>query len=231
MARLARIAVAGLPHHLIQRAAGAAEVFRDARDCALLRAHLLEHTRALHLAVHAYVLLPDRVHLLLTPQEADAPARLMQAIGRRFVRAYNRHHGRVGPLWRGRFLSSVVDPGRDLLLCMRYLETLPVRGGLAAAPEDYPWSSGRHHLGIEADPLVTDPAAFWALGNTPFERQAAYRRLLDEPLAPVDEQRLREAAQRGRAVGSPEFLRTLASRVGRAVGTPSQRGRPRKAPV
>jgi putative transposase len=230
MARLARIAVGGLPHLLVQRGAAGAEVFRDAQDYEAFRAQLLEHTRALHLAMHAYVLMPDQLHLLVTPAEAPALARLMQAIGRRYVRDHNRRHGRFGTLWQGRFRSCIVDPEGHLLLSMRYVETLPVRVGMVATPEDYPWSSYRHHAGFGVDPLITDHTVFWALGNTPFERQAVYRRLAAEQIPAPDVERLGDAGRRGRAIGSPAFLQSLGTRLGIDVSA-RKRGRPRKPSV
>ncbi|HXF46046.1 MAG TPA: transposase [Burkholderiaceae bacterium] len=227
MARLPRIAAAGYPHHVIQRGNNRQSIFVDDTDRERYLALLKEIAGAHRIAVHAYVLMPNHVHLLATPQTGDAISRFMQALGRRYVRWFNDRHHRTGTLWEGRFRSTVVDADRYLLACMRYIELNPVRAGLCLAPEQYRWSSFAHHVGIRIDPIVTDHALFWGLGNTPFERQLAYRQLFDLDLPADQLDQIRRSTNRGRALASPAELRDgeLPPASGWAQARP--RGRPR----
>ena len=197
MARLARLAVAGCVHHVLQRGIDRRPVFRDAEDFQRMQADLGELCRGAGLAVHAYVLMPDHFHLLLTPPDAASLSRTMQSLGRRYVRRFNRRHGRAGTMWEGRFRSTVLEPDLYLLDCMRYIELNPARAAIVADAATYPWSSLAHHLGLGVDPLVSDHPQFWALGNTPFERQAAYARACAAPPDAAVLARIRDATHRG----------------------------------
>jgi putative transposase len=221
MARLPRLAAAGLPHHVIQRGNDRQAVFREDADYARYRGWLREIAATHALALHAYVLMPNHVHLLVTPPSDTALSKAMQSLGRRYVRWFNDKYGRTGTLWEGRFRSTVIDADRYLLACSRYIELNPVRAGIVNSPELYRWSSYAHHAGVLVDPLVTDHPLVWALGNTPFERQLAYRRLFEVDLEPAFVQALRSATNRGRALGiSPDGKA--------AMSQPRTRGRPRK---
>jgi len=227
MARLARLAVAGCVHHVLQRGIEHRPVFRDAADFQRMRADLGELCRAAGLALHAYVLMPDHFHLLLTPPDAAALSTMMQALGRRYVRAFNQRHGRAGTLWEGRFRSTVIDPEAHLLDALRYVELNPLRAGLVSDAATYPWSSLAHHLGLALDPLVSDHPQYWALGNTPFERQERYARACAAPLDAAALRGLRDATQRGWPLGGAAFLDALGRRTERRV-VPRPVGRPRR---
>lgn len=227
MARLPRLVVPGLAHHVVQRGHSGRPPFADDADRREYLGALEEATRARGVAVLAYALLADEVHLLLVPPDPGALGAAMQAIGRRYVAAFRRRHGGSGTLWDGRFRAGVVEPGPRTLDVLRLIDALPVRRGLAASAEAAAWSSAPHRLGRLRDRLLADPAEVWALGNTPFEREAAYGRLLERGLDPAVEQRLEHAARHGWAVGSEAFLAGLAETAGRAV-RPRGRGRPRR---
>ncbi len=228
MARLARLAIAGLPHHLIQRGHNRQAIFVDDVD----RRSYLDCLRAAAgdsgVAIHAYVLLSDRARLLATPKDNAALSKMMQRVGRRYVAFFNRRHGRVGTLWEGRFRCSVLEPARYLLTCMAELEVKPVRQGLVSRAPEFEWSSAAHHHGLRTDPLVIEHPLFWALGNTPFEREAAYVSLLEQALTCAEDTTIEDATLKGWAIGSRSFLddqeRTCARRL-----TPLPRGRPFKA--
>lgn len=230
MARLPRLTAPGLPHHLIQRGNNRQAVFLDEVDCARYLDELGELAEPHRLAIHAYVLMPNHVHLLVTPAEQRTLARVMQALGRRYVRWFNDRHQRTGTLWEGRYRSTVVESGRYLLACMRYIDLNPVRAGLVAEPAPYRWSSHAHHVGLRTDPLITEHAVYWALGNTPFERQLAYRGLFEHIQDPSELEAIRFATHRGWALGEGAFVGELSDRLGRRAA-PVGRGRPRKAPV
>lgn len=230
MARLARLAVAGCVHHVVQRGLERRPIFRDETDFRRMLDDLGELCRGGALALHAYVLMPDHFHLLLTPSDAAALSRGMQALGRRYVRWFNARYARAGTLWEGRFRCTVIEPERYLVDCMRYVELNPARAGLVADASGYPWSSLGHHLGLRSDVLVTDHAQFWALGNTPFERQARYRQACAGPLDEAWVDKLRHATQRGWPVGSPAFIEALGRLTARRLARRPV-GRPRRCPV
>ena len=169
---------------------------------------------------------PDgKVLLLLTPATATALGTLMQGLGRRYGAAFNRRHGRRGTLWAGRFRTAVVQAGPHLLDAMLHVDLQgQAAGGGAAA-----WSSLGHRLGERRDLLITDCAAWWALGNTPFERNAAYGLLVMQPLQPAGRRRFDDAVRKGWALGSDSFLAGLAASTSRRV-RPLTAGRPRKTP-
>lgn len=227
MARLSRLSLAGLPHHVIQRGNDRQAIFHDAQDHLHYLQCLKDVASEQGLAIHAYVLMPNHVHWLATPAADNTLARVMQSLGRRYVRWFNDRYGRSGTLWEGRFRSTPIEADRYLLACSRYIEMNPVRAGLVAEPAAYPWSSHAHHIDGRTDPLVTDHPVYWGLGNTPFDRQAQYRSIfeLDADAGFID--RLRGGTNRGWALGSDEFLDSLRLNPLRPV-TPKPRGRPKK---
>jgi len=222
MARLPRLAVAGALHHVAQRGHDGQAIVRDDADRERLLALLREAAIAERVAVHAYALLDGALHLIATPATAAALGRCMQAVGRRYVRAFNIRHGRSGTLWDGRFRSSVIEPGL-LVDAIVYVEGLAHPAGLPN--EGSPWSSAAHHLGRRRDPLVSDHPAYWSIGNTPFERESAHAHRLSAGVDPPLAARFGQALRSGHAVGSPGFVREVEG----AVGRPAQagaRGRP-----
>ncbi len=225
MARLPRLALAGQAHLVALYGQAGQAVFVDDEDRRQFLAALHETALQLRVAVHAYVLLPDHVHLLLTPAEAPALGALMQGLGRRYGAGFNRRHGRRGSLWAGRFRATVVQPGAPLLDALLFIDHHAVRCGLVAQAQDHAWCSAPHHLGAVRDRLITECTAWWLLGNTPFEREAVYRRLLDEGLSPTRALALAEAGRKGWAVGDAAFLAQLARQAERPV-QPRPRGRP-----
>lgn len=228
MARLPRLVVPGQPHHIIQRGNNRQPVFVDEEDYACLLGWMREAARSYKVSVHAYVLMPNHMHLLATPADAAGLARMMQWIGRKYVPYFNRKYRRVGTLWQGRFRTSVIDSENYFLMCSRYIENNPVRAQLAAAPQDYRWSSYGHHAGLRQDPAIVDHALYWALGNTPFQREAAYMALFQTPLSHAELLKIQTAAAKGWALGSDAYKAQLEHRAKRPL-LPLRRGRPPKA--
>lgn len=227
MARLPRLAVPGHVHLLMQRGNSGQRVFGDDADRARYLELLADAARAAQVAIHAYALTDSEVLLLATPADTQGLSRMMQAIGRRYVGEFNRRHGRSGSPWDGRFRATAIEADTQLQACVAFVELAPVRAGSAAHAHEYRWSSARHHLGIAVDPLVTEHARHWATGNTPFEREAAHRRLLDAGLDAAHAQRIADAVGKGWALGSAAFAAALAETAGRRV-LPARRGRPRR---
>ena len=182
MARLPRLALAGQAHLVALLGHSGQPVFIDDDDRQTFLAALRESALQQGVAVHAYTLLMDRVLLLATPAGDGALAALMQGLGRRYGAAFNRRHSRSGSLWAGRYRTAVVQAGACLHDALLWVD------GQALAHDWMPgnpaprWSSAAQHLGQARDALVAECAAWWGLGNTPFEREAAYRRLLHEGL-------------------------------------------------
>jgi putative transposase len=215
---------------MLQRAHFGQRAFLVDDDRRAYLAALSGGAAANNVALHAYVLLDDHVHLLATPQDGPALGRMMQGLGRRYGAAFNRRHQRTGALWGARYSAAPVDSVYYLLDAMLFIEQHPVRAGLAVDAAEYVWSSARHHLGRAHESWITDAAQYWKLGNTPFERETAYAALLAEPLALAHVQRLAEAGRKGWALGPPRFLEQLARTTTRPL-TPRPRGRPRKSVV
>jgi putative transposase len=230
MARLPRLALAGHLHHVIQRGNNGQALFVDDADRRAYLDLLRESAAAHGVAIHAYALLIERVQLLATPQQAQALSLTMQTLGRRYVARFNRRHGRSGTLWEGRYRATVLEAERHFLRALIDIESMPVRLQWVVHAADWPWSSAAHHVGGARDPLVTPHALYWALGNTPFEREVAYRALLDAGVSEAEHAALTDAAMKGWALGGAAFIAGLAIATSRPL-QPRQRGRPRKPPA
>jgi putative transposase len=229
MARLPRLTLAGYPHHVIQRGNNHQPIFASAADYKTLLDLLEESAKKFDVAVHAYVLMSNHFHLLATPKTTEGLPKMMQAVGRSYVRYFNDAQGRSGTLWEGRYKSSVIQTERYLLACMAYIDLNPVRAGLVSVPQDYPWSSHMHYLGARPDRLITPHALYWELGNTPFAREAAYAELVQSGVNPVQQAALTDATLRGWALGEADFVADLQKRTTRRVSKTSA-GRPFSVP-
>ena len=228
MARLPRLIVPHQPHHVLQSGNNDQNVFLDTEDYQ----HYLEWLRAAaklyKVAVHAYVLMPNHVHLLVSPSDDTGLGQMMQWVGRYYVPYFNQKYARSGTLWKGRYKTSLIDAEHYFLLCCRYIEFNPVRGGLTGQPGDYPWSSYAHHAGLRPDGLVTDQAKYWELGNTPFQREAAYLELCEQGLGSQQVEAMNQVLLKGWPLGSEQFKTVLQHKMKRQV-LPAKRGRPFKA--
>lgn len=229
MARQPRLILPKQAHHILQRGNDRQRIFRDAEDYARFLGWLLEAARFYRVAVHAYALLPTQLHLLATPETEEGLAAMMQKLGRLYVPWYNGKYARAGGLFEGRFRTAVIEPDRHLLMCSRFIELAPVREGEAGEPAAYPWSSYRHHAGVQADAVVTDHALFWGLGNTPFQREAAYIELVGQGIGPEELAQVAAAVQKGQPLGSHAFKLELERQTQRRI-LPAKRGRPFKKP-
>ena len=176
-------------------------------------------------AVHAYVLMTNHVHLLVTPPEEGATGRMMQRLGRRYVGYFNTCHLRTGPLWEGRFKSSLVDSDDYLLRCQRYIELNPVRAGIVPSPLAYPWSSHRHYAVGESNPLLSAHPTWLALSPDQERRRAAYIQLVGSQIDASELDQLRLHLRQGRPWGNPRFQLQVENLLGRRART-RPRGRP-----
>jgi putative transposase len=227
MGRPPRLELPGAPLHVVQRGNNRAACFFNDVDRRFYLKCLRDAAEARGCALHAYVLMTNHVHLLVTPAEEGAVGAMMQDVGRRYVRIINNIHGRTGSLWEGRFKSSLIDSERYLLVCHRYIEANPVRAGIVRFAGDYAWSSHRHFAGGRTDRAITEHALYTALGAHASERQAAFAALSGEPLTERVLEAIRTAINTDSALGSDEFMDETESRLGRSV-RPPKRGRPAK---
>lgn len=225
MARAPRLELPGVPLHVVQRGNNRSACFFNELDRRFYLKCLGESAARSGCAIHAYVLMTNHVHLLVTPRETGATAAMLQEMGRRYVRVINTVHQRTGTLWEGRFKSSLVDTERYLLACHRYIELNPVRAGLVSHPGDYPWSSHLHYAAGRPDGLITEPPSFLSLGSSAVERQEAFRALSFEQLDQKTLAEIRTAVNAGCALGSESFLGAMEAKLGRTV-LPPKRGRP-----
>ncbi|MEO6921563.1 MAG: transposase [Collimonas sp.] len=227
MARLPRLVIPNQPHHLIQRGVDKQAIFREIEDYVNFLGRLRDAAKQFKVAIHAYVLMTNHIHLLATPSDAEGLARMMQWVGRFYVPYFNQKYARVGTLWQGRYRATVIDSERYFMLCSCYIDQNPVRGGITSTAGEYPWSSYLHHVGIKSDPLVTDHALYWALGNTPFDREAAYKEMAEQALTSDQARQLMDATNKGWPLGSDKFKAGL-EKQGNLRVRPARRGRPFK---
>jgi putative transposase len=202
---LPRICLPGFAQHVIQRGNNRQVCFAADEDFAAYAHWLAEYADKYRVAVHAWVFMTNHVHLLVTPATSRGVSRLMQALGRRYVRYFNCSYRRSGTLWEGRFKSCVVAAEDYLLTCQRYIELNPVRAGMVDGPADYPWSSFRANGLGYATQLCTPHEVYQRLGLDAPERTAAYRELFRAQLAPATVSRIRRATEKGMALGDDRF--------------------------
>ncbi|MCK6454219.1 MAG: transposase [Alphaproteobacteria bacterium] len=230
MARLGRYFLPDQPLHVIQRGNNRGAIFFAPGDYAQYRAWLAEAAAQYGLQIHAYVLMTNHVHLLATPGTPESLPRVMQSLGRRYVRHVNTVRRRTGTLWEGRYRAAPIDSEAYFLDCCRYIELNPVRAGMARHPREYRWSSYRMHAEGAVDPLVADHPIYRSLGRDAAARQEAYRALFRGKLEPDFVDALRHATNGGWALGDARFKREIAKTLGRRVA-PLPKGRPPKAPA
>lgn len=224
MARRARIVLPEVPLHIIQRGNNRQACFDGESDHLVYLDLLKQCARSAACAVHAYVLMSNHVHLLLSPAEKTSPAMLMKLLGQRYVQYFNRRHGRSGTLWEGRFRSCLVQDEHYLLVCQRYIELNPVRAGMVAEPVLYPWSSFHANAQGQRDKLITPHPIYQRLGRSDCARRSAYRALFEQALPQDVLGHLRHASNGNYAFGNPQFEQAVKRAAGRPA-VPLQGGR------
>jgi putative transposase len=183
--------------HIVQRGHDRRDCFRQDTDYLVYLANLKELADTAGCAVHAYCLMTNHIHMLLTPSEASSCARLMRNLGQRYVQYFNRRYERSGTLWEGRFWSCLVDSASYVTGCYRYIERNPVRAGMVTTPGEYRWSSYPGNVGAAANQLLRPHAEYLAISETDESRHAAYRAILTEEDDPVFLAAIREATNGG----------------------------------
>lgn len=214
MPRHPRVRIAGQPWHVIQRGVNRCPCFVDPDDRRIYLSLLRRYSREHACAIHAYVLMTNHVHLLVTPTNDQGVSRMMKAVGEKYVPAFNRTHKRTGTLWEGRFRSSIIDSQHYLFTCQRYIELNPVRAGLVREPGNYEWSSYRANALGERSTLLTPHPLYVAMGEGAEDRLKAYRALFGSDLDVDEIGAIRKALMGGRALGSPSHSWALHAAVG-----------------
>jgi putative transposase len=228
MPRLPRYFAPGLPLHIIVRGNNRDPVFRSNQDAGTYRAYLREVAEANGLAVHAYVLMTNHVHVLATPATAASAPRTMQVVDGRYAKYFNFIYERTGTIWEGRYRATAVDSDRYLLACMRYIELNPVRAGMVKSPGGHRWSSHAANALGAVDPLVTPHALYVGLGSTAAARRSAYRALFERDPAEEELAVIRDSTHYGWALGAPGFADAIRAQCRRrasrqALGRPTRK--------
>ena len=217
MPRQPRLDLADVPQHVVQRGNDRQPCFYVTDDYRRYLAGLRESAIRYGCSVHAYVLMTNHVHLLVTPSSAGAVSRMMQWLGRQYVGYINGRYRRTGTLWEGRYKSCLVDTERYLLTCYRYIELNPVRAAMVADPADYAWSSYRTNAQALPDKVVVPHAEYLRLGADASERCSAYRQLFEEVLGDARLAEIRAYVQQQRALGTIRFQREIEAMIGRCA--------------
>jgi len=228
MPRRARIVLPNVTLHLIQRGNNRQACFYHAADYRNYLEWLHEYACLSACEVHAYVLMTNHVHLLLTPRKAESAGILMKRLGQRYVQYINRTYRRSGTLWEGRYKSCLVSEEAYVLGCYRYIELNPVRARMAEHPANYAWSSYRTNAQNERSAIITPHCFYLGLGSAPESRAASYRDLFRNLLEPGLVNEIRQATNGNYVIGSERFQLEVAAAVGRRV-TPGTPGRPGKS--
>ncbi len=228
MPRTPRVVLPHYPHHIVQRGHNRQVIFAEPRDYERYLDTLREFKKQYGVAVYAFCLMTNHVHLLLAPREPDAIGKLMKRLAGRQTRHHNRLEGRTGTLWEGRYKSSVVQHDDYLFACFRYIELNPVRARIVAEPQDYAWSSCRYRLGPDTADWLDQHPCYLALGGDESERRRRYREFLRAAIPSGEWELIREAVQRGQLTGNSRFTEQVAEILGRRVERRGP-GRPAKS--
>jgi putative transposase len=229
MGRPPRLLLPGFPHHIVQRGHNRNAVFVEASDYEYYLANLDEWKQKCAVEVHAWCLMPNHVHLVLTPRkQGTGISGLMRRLSARQGRYVNRLERRLGTLWCGRFRSSVIDTDAYLLACLRYVELNPVRAGIVSHPADYPWSSYQERMGFSPPALLDADPVTILLGDSIERRRRSYAQYLHTSTDTADEELIRHSVNRNQLTGGSQFIRAIEQRTGLRIENRG-RGRPARA--
>ena len=228
MARLPRFFVEGYPQHVIQRGNNRAVIFAAEGDYHFYLEFLRDAAERFGCTIHAYVLMTNHVHLLVSAETETSVPNTLQSVGRRYVQYFNREYTRTGTLWEGRYRATVLQSERYLLTCMRYIELNPLRAAMVRHPREHPWSSYRANALGDPDELVVPHQCYRRLGRSAAVRQSTYRQLFRAQLPASDIAAIREATNKAWVLGNDRFRAQIERLSGRRAA-PKPRGRPRSS--
>lgn len=230
MAHLPRLSIVGCPQHIIQRGNNRQACFFSEQDYTVYLNKLNDSATKHNVSIHAYVLMTNHVHLLMTAYSTDGISQVMQNLGRYYVRYINQTYQRTGTLWEGRFKSTLVDTERYLLTLYRYIELNPVRAKMVAHPAAYPWSSYHCNGGNKNITLIKPHALYLALGNTEVERKLAYQNLFTSRLSDYTIQTIRDTTNKSWVLGDEKFIKKISKALSRRA-KPLPQGGDRRSDV
>ena len=229
MARLPRFNLPGQPQHVIVRGNNREPIFYAEADYLFYLAKLRQACHKHQCDLHAYVLMTNHVHLLITPKTEQAIGKALQMLGRYYVQYFNYTYHRTGTLWEGRYRATLIDSETYLLTCCRYIELNPVRAmDNVNHPSEYPWSSYRFNALGEGNRLLVTHPEYQRLGRTPAQRQQAYRALFQARIPELTLEEIRQATNKGWALGNEQFKAVIEQKLARAA-SPKPRGGDRKS--
>lgn len=225
MPRKPRMYMAGVPCHVIQRGNNREACFFSDDDYSFYLECLKDACERYYVSCHAYVLMGNHTHLLLSPNNEEGISKVMQSLGRRYVQYINKRYKRCGTLWESRHKSSLIDAESYLLSCYRYIELNPVRANMVAHPADYQWSSYRYNAYGENNDLVTEHDVYLSMDPEKESRQIAYRNLFESALPKKLLHEIRNAANFSMPLGENRFKQQIEQTLNRSLGY-AKRGRP-----
>ena len=225
MARKPRFNLPGVPQHVVQRGNNREPCFYAVDDYYRYLADLHDAAIKNQVAIHAFVLMTNHVHLLATPGQAYTISHMMQDLGRKYVRYINHTYLRSGTLWEGRYKASLVDSEAYLLTCMRYIEMNPVRAGMVDSPGEYRWSSYSRNAQGKDNKIIEDHPVYQSLGTTESDRRQAYRELFRYHLDDAQVHSIRDALSQELVLGRDDFKDKIERMLKRQT-RPGQPGRP-----
>ena len=228
MARHPRFILPGQPQHVIQRGNNRQPIFATVRDYEFYVEKLMDAASEHDCQIHAYVLMTNHVHLLVSPARIDGLGKMMQMLGRYYVQYFNYNYKRTGTLWEGRYKASLISSEQYLFSCMRYIELNPLRAGMVEDPSEYRWSSYHHNALGKADLLIQPHLEYCRLGNTLADRQSNYKALFQISMELKVLHDIRETANKGWALGDSQFKQAVAQQLSRRV-EPGAKGGDRKS--
>jgi putative transposase len=228
MARLPRLYMAGCPQHIVQRGNNRQVCFFADEDYAFYLDKLYKASEKYQVAIHAFVLMTNHVHLLATPSDETSISLMMQSVGRSYVGYVNHTYQRTGTLWEGRYKSTLVDCDRYLMTVSRYIELNPVRAGMVDHASEYPWSSYQYNAAGKEIKLITPHDLYMQLGKTLLQRQASYRALFEGHMPTHTLEEIRSATNKAWVLGDVRFQQQVEQTTGRSA-SPRQRGGDRKS--
>ena len=228
MARLPRLNLPNVPQHIVQRGNNRQVTFVEPDDYVVYLEKLKYYAKEYEVKKHAFVLMTNHVHLLATPTISNGVSKLMQSLGRYYVRYFDQTYKRTGTLWEGRFKSTLIDSDNYFLIVSRYIELNPVRAGMVAHPAEYTWSSYQHNGAGKVIELITEHDLYTRLGTHPENRQAHYRALFERDISPYTLEEIKTATDKMWVLGNEQFKQQVEELSGRRA-SPLPKGGDRKS--
>ena len=217
MSRLPRFVLVGHPQHVIIRGNNREPIFYTDEDYQFYIKKLKQACDKHECDIHAYVLMTNHVHLLITPNKKEGISKVIQMIGRYYVQYFNYNYNRTGTLWEGRYKATLLDSETYALRCYRYIELNPVRANMVKHPAEYSWSSYRYNALMERNELITPHALYKILGVNDKDRCDLYRSLFEVDIGQKTTDEIREATNKSWVLGSTYFKEKIENKLNRPM--------------